>query len=106
VFQPTPGGRLLRRLWFERRALQLVQEERLRDDGEVEASMTFEDYRGIPRASAPAMQMPFKVTVVDRVASGSMVLTFHEIVLNPALKPEELGLAARAEKESHENSGG
>jgi hypothetical protein len=106
VFQPTPGGRLLRRLWFERRALQLVQEERLRDDGEVEASMTFEDYRGIPRASAPAMQMPFKVTVVDRVASGSMVLTFHEIVLNPALKPEELGLAARVEKESHENSGG
>jgi hypothetical protein len=27
-------------------------------------------------------------------------------VLNPALKPEELDLAARLEKESHENPGG
>jgi hypothetical protein len=49
--------------------------------------------------------MPFKVTVVDRVASGSMVLTFHEIVLNPALKPEELGLAVWMEKPSHANPG-
>jgi outer membrane biogenesis lipoprotein LolB len=116
VFQRDPGGRLLRRLWFDRRSLQVVEEERLRDNGEVEASMTFEDYRGIPAAPAGAMPaaggstsatlMPFKVTIVDRVASGSVVLTFHEIVLNPALKPEELGLAARLEKESHENPGG
>ncbi len=116
VFQPVPGGRLLRRLWFDRRSLQVVEEERLRDNGEVEASMTFEDYRGIPAAPAGAMPtaesstsatlMPFKVTVVDRVASGSVILTFHEIVLNPALKPEELGLAARLEHAPHENSGG
>jgi hypothetical protein len=104
VFQPAPEGRLLRRLWFERRALQLVQEERLRDDGEVEASMTFEDYRGIPAAPVAAVEgtarrtlMPFKVTVVDRMASGTMVLTFHEIVLNPSLRPEELGMATRLE---------
>lgn len=104
VFQPSPDGRLLRRLWFERRSLQVVQEERLREDGEVEASMTYEDYRGIPAApmavakgTARPTLMPFKVTVVDRVASGSMVLTFHEIQLNPALKPEELGMAGRLE---------
>lgn len=116
VFQAALPGRLLRRLWFERRAFQVVEEERLRETGEVEASLTFEDYRGIagaPVAAAPerqgaayAMPMPFKVTVIDRVASGSMVLTFHEIVLNPALKPEELGLAARSGKEPHENPGG
>ena len=105
VFQPSPDGRLLRRLWFERRSLQLVQEERMRDNGEVEASMTFEDYRGIPAASVASVEgaarptlMPFKVTVVDRVASGSMVLTFHEIQVNPALRPEELGMAARLEE--------
>jgi len=116
VFHPAPEGRLLRRLWFERQSLQVAQEERLRDNGEIEASMTFEDYRVMPAASASvtsaaesstgATLMPFKVTIVDRIASGSMVLTFHEIVLNPALKPEELGLAARAEKQSHENPGG
>jgi hypothetical protein len=113
VFQPAPDGRLLRRLWFERRSLHLVQEERMREDGGVEASLAFEDYRDIPAAPAtaaggvaPTTLMPFKVTILDHVGSGTMVLTFHEIVLNPALKPEELGLAARLEKESHENSGG
>lgn len=115
VFHPAPEGRLLRRLWFERQSLQVVQEERLRDNGETEASMTFEDYRGVPRApvgampaagdASPVTLMPFKVTIVDRVASGSMVLTFHEIVLNPALKPEDLGLAARPENQSHANPG-
>jgi outer membrane biogenesis lipoprotein LolB len=116
VFQPAPGGRLLRRIWFERQSLQVVEEERLRDNGEVEASMTFEDYRGIPAGPAGAVpaaggsanttSMPFKVTIVDRVASGSVVLTFHEIVLNPTLKPEDLGLVARLEHAPHENSGG
>lgn len=116
VFQSAPDGRLLRRLWFERQSLQVVQEERLRKNGEVEASMTFEDYRGIPAApgavpsvddgAGGATRMPFKVTVVDRIDSGSMVLTFHEIVLNPVLKPEELGLAVRLGSKPHENSGG
>ena len=115
VFQSAPEGRLLRRLWFERHTLQVVQEERLRDNGVIEASMTFEDYRGIPAAPVSVMSaaegaasvtlMPFKVTIVDRVASGSMVLTFHEIVLNSALKPEELGLAAWLENQSHANPG-
>jgi len=116
LFQSAPEGRLLRRLWFERQSLQVVQEERLRENGDVEASMTFEDYRGIPAApvsvasvaegSAGVTLMPFKVTIVDRIVSGSMVLTFHEIVLNPALKPEELGLTARSGNKSHENPGG
>lgn len=113
VFLPAPGGRMIRRIWFERHSLQVVQEDRMREDGDVEASMTFEDYRGIPAtpiavAEGPGSptQMPFKVTVEDRVASGSMVLTFHEIVLNPALKPEETGLAVRLEKVPHENPGG
>ena len=116
VFQTAPEDRLLRRLWFERRTLQVVEEERMRDDGEVEASMTFEDYRVVasaPAMAAPAGQeagrtapMPFKITVVDRISSGSMVLTFHEIVLNPTLKPEELGMAVLMEQSSHANPGG
>ncbi|MBI5776197.1 MAG: hypothetical protein HY444_02310, partial [Nitrospirae bacterium] len=116
VFQSASESRLLRRLWFDRRSLQVVQEERLRENGDVEVSMTFEDYRVIPAApvsvtsaaesSAGVTPMPFKVTIVDRIVSGSMVLTFHEIVLNPALKPEELGLAVLMEQSSHANPGG
>lgn len=112
VFQPAPAGRLFRRLWFDRRSFHVVQEERLLENGDVEAEMRFEDYRDVsaplPAASGPsrATWMPFKVTIVDRVASGSMVLTFHEIVLNPPLRPEELGLAVRSEGDSHAHPGG
>jgi len=105
VFDEAAEGRVLRRLWFERRALQMVQEERLLLNGDVEALMTFDDFRPIPVTPEQAALMPFKVTVVDQVASGSVELTFHEIVLNPALKPEELGLATRLETTSHENPG-
>jgi hypothetical protein len=110
VFDAAPGGRVLRRLWFERRSLQMVQEERLLLNGEVEALMTFDDFRPIPVAPASdaserAALMPFKITVVDQVASGSVVLMFHEIVLNPSLKPEELGVAARPGG-LHESAGG
>jgi hypothetical protein len=111
VFDAVQEGRVLRRLWFERRSLQMVQEERLLLNGDVEALMTFDDFRPIPVTPASdtperAALMPFTITVVDRVASGSVVLTFHEIVLNPALKPEELGVAARPREGPHENSGG
>jgi hypothetical protein len=116
VFDPMQEGRVQRRLWFERRSLQLVQEERLLANGDVEALMTFDDFRPIPVTPTPAAPgpdaperaalMPFKITVVDEVGSGSVVLTFHEILLNPSLKPEELGLAGRLEKGSHESPGG
>jgi hypothetical protein len=116
VFDAAQEGRVLRRLWFERRSLQLVEEERLLLNGDAEASMTFDDFRPIPvtpamaapssEAPEQAALIPFKITVVDQVASGSVVLTFHEIVLNPALKPEELGLAALVEKGSDESPGG
>lgn len=114
TFLPAPPERLVRRIWFERRSLQLVEEERLRENGEVDASLTFEDYRVVPSTptggtvaeTGRMVAMPFKITIVDRIASGTVVLTFHEIVLNPALRPEETGLAARAESAPHEHSGG
>jgi len=94
----------------------MVQEERLLLNGDVEALMTFDDFRPIPVTPATATPasdaperaalMPFKITVVDQVASGSVVLTFHEIVLNPSLKPEELGAAARLNGDLHESAGG
>ncbi len=116
VFDAAQEGRVLRRLWFERRSLQMVQEERLLLNGDVEALMTFDDFRPIPVTPATATPasdaperaalMPFKITVVDQVASGSVVLMFHEIVLNPSLKPEELGAAARLNRDLHESAGG
>lgn len=110
VFQATPAGRLLRRLWFDRRSLRVVHEERLLENGDVDAEMTFEDYRSLPvpptgDGSLRTTWMPFKVTIVDRVASGSMVLTFHEIVVNPTLRPDELGLPVGSGENWHAHPG-
>lgn len=90
-----------RRLWFDRRTLLMVQEDRLSASGEVEAVMRFEDYRpvgdqviqpvGSP-GSASRLLRPFKITLEDGHGRGSVRLTFHEIVPNVILQPDELGV--------------
>lgn len=90
---PTP----LRRIWFDRRLLQVVQEDRLSPSGQLEATVRFEDFRAVQEASLPegagSLLKPFKVTIQDGQGLGALQLTFHEIVPNPTLKPEDLGVA-------------
>ena len=98
-------GRPIRRIWFERRSLQVVQEDRLTAAGDVEATISFEDFRpvGVPQpgdtlvadasGSIGPMLKPFKITTRDGQGRGTLQLTFHEIVPNPTLRPEELGSA-------------
>lgn len=79
----------------------MVQEDRLSSGGEVEAVMKFEDYRpvgdqvlqpvGSPGSTSPLLR-PFKITLEDGQGRGSVRLTFHEIVPNVALQPDELGV--------------
>jgi hypothetical protein len=90
-----------RRLWFDRRTLLMVQEDRLSASGEVEAVMKFEDYRSVgdqvvqsvgnPGSALPVLR-PFKITLEDGHGRGSVRLTFHEIVPNVVLQPDELGV--------------
>ena len=94
--------RPVRRIWFERQSFQVVQEDRLTPAGEVEATMQLEDFRpvdvsptGQPPSSlksvmADPMVKPFKISMRDGQGQGALWLTFHEIVPNPSLKPEEL----------------
>ncbi|MEX5213960.1 MAG: hypothetical protein NW703_07320 [Nitrospiraceae bacterium] len=90
-----------RRLWFDRRTLLMVQEDRLLASGEVEAVMKFEDFRAVGdqvvqpvggAGSAAPLLRPFKITLEDGRGRGSVRLTFHEIVPNVALQPDELGV--------------
>ncbi len=89
-----------RRLWFDRRTLQVVQEDRLDAGGAVKASMTFEDFRQVgPKegtatpaamtASGESLVRPYKI--VMKGEPGTLTLKFSEIVPNPDLKPEDLG---------------
>ena len=93
-----------RRIWFDRRNLLVIQEERLTSAGEVEATMQFDDYRPVgpllpailassgqtPEAGTRIMR-PFTIRMTDGQGSGSLQVTFHELVPNEPIKPGELG---------------
>ncbi len=92
----------LRRIWFDRQSLQVVQEDRLSPSGQLEATVRFEDFRAVqppsPGEAGPLLK-PFKVTIQDGQGAGALQLTFHEIVPNPVLKPEDLGVVRTEEEE-------
>lgn len=107
VFGPRPGAattdrQLLRRMWFDRRTLLVVQEERLNGSGEMDASIQYEDFRSISETALPAngngdarLLRPFKISLEDGRGQGSVQVTFHEIISNQELKSEELGRVSR-----------
>jgi hypothetical protein len=97
------SGTVVRRLWFERRSLQVVQEERLSPTGELEAVMYFDDFRPVGESEAGVqaedaangfrtrLMRPFKITMEDGHGQGRLQVTFHEIVPNVPLRPADLG---------------
>ncbi len=107
VFAASPeqeSSTPFRRIWFDRHSLQVVQEDRVNTAGEVEASVQFDDYRSVNawpeggsiptgHSSLPPLMKPFRVTAQDGVGRSIIFLTFHEIVPNAILKPDELKLA-------------
>ncbi|MEQ1794705.1 MAG: hypothetical protein ABL970_10985 [Nitrospira sp.] len=107
VFGPRPGAgstdhQLLRRMWFDRQTLLVVQEERLNGAGETDASIQYEDFRSIGETALPAngngdarLLRPFKISLEDGRGQGSVQVTFHEIIPNQELKGDELGHVSR-----------
>jgi hypothetical protein len=92
-----------RRIWFDRRSLHVVQEDRLTPIGEIEASVHFEDFRSVnlsPDNSAvqtgaltvKIVLKPFMIRAEDSQGPSSIQLIFHEISPNMPLTPEELQL--------------
>jgi outer membrane lipoprotein-sorting protein len=91
--------RPVRQIWFDRRNLQVVQEDLLDESGRVEATIRFSDFRPVSSpvayetgsaADQATLLQPYLVTTEDARGSGTLRLTFREIVPNPSLKPEEL----------------
>lgn len=105
VYAPADGAGqgpvLARRLWFDRRTLLVVQEDRLAVSGEVDATIQYEDFRPLDDPDAPSVPAkaaaearllrPFKISLEDGHGEGSVQVTFHEILPNQALKAEDLG---------------
>lgn len=97
VTPPVP----VRRVWFDRKTLLVVQEDRLSGNGDVDASIQYEDFRmlddpeGKPVSAkavrTPPLLRPFKIFLEDGKGRGSVQVTFHEMLPNQTVKAEELG---------------
>jgi hypothetical protein len=92
---------LARRLWFDRRTLLVVREDRLAQSGEIDATIQYEDFRPLDdpefrstsgKGTADGRLLrPFKISLEDGRGQGSVHVTFHEILPNQAVKAEDLG---------------
>ena len=99
VLGPSQDGvqAIQRRLWFERQTLLVVQEDRLSNVGEVEATIQYEDFRPIGDAIGGSavgemrLVRPFKISLEDGKGRGSVQVTFHEIIPNQPINASELG---------------
>ncbi|MBL8075189.1 MAG: hypothetical protein JNL29_12535 [Nitrospira sp.] len=90
----------IRRLWFDRRLL-VVQEDRLGRDGEIEATIYYDDFRLLDEGGAVSLQnktdaemrllRPFKISLEDGRGPGAVQVTFHELYQNQAITAEDLG---------------
>lgn len=85
-----------RRLWFDRRTLLVIKEDRLTDSGEVDATIQYEDFRPVAEVSGSTsvpdgrLLRPFKISLEDGQGQGSVQVLFHELIPNATLKPTEL----------------
>jgi len=91
----------VRRVWFDRQTLLVVQEDRLSGNGDVDASIQYEDFRmlddpegkPVPAKTVRTSPLlrPFKIFLEDGKGRGSVQVTFHEMLPNQTVKAEELG---------------
>lgn len=103
VHEMSAARQAIRRLWFDRR-LFLVQEDRLTANGEVDATIQYDDFRlledskiGPARTTVDqqgALVRPFKISLEDGHGQGTIQVTFHELHHNQAIKAEDLGQAS------------
>ena len=87
-----------RKIWFDRRLLQVTREDRLSAHGEVDATVEFEDFRNIPGQSvqssditpSPTVTKPFRARAQDGEGRSRLHVVFHEVNANVPVNPEDL----------------
>lgn len=109
-----PGGipHAYRQIWFDRRTLQVVQENRLTVNGDIESTVRFDDFRpvflspdeaNIVRTDSSTVRQtlkPFAIHAEDPEGQSSLQLTFREMSPNLPLKAEELQITMQLHSES------
>jgi outer membrane lipoprotein-sorting protein len=85
-----------RRLWFDQNTLDLVRQDFLGPLGETQATIIFQDYRLVGPGElgrSGSIARPYLVRAEDVRGKAKLELTFHEIVPNPKLSPQDWGMA-------------
>jgi hypothetical protein len=80
-----------RRLWFARKTLEIVRQDLFDPSGVLQATMVYESYRAVGTTSAGPLTWPSRVQAEDALGQAKLVLTFHEIIANPELTPQDWG---------------
>ena len=85
------GATVARRLWFDQTTLEIVRQEVFDANGIVQVTMVYQNYRAVGTTSAGPLTWPSRVQAEDGLSQARMVLTFREVIPNPALTAEDWG---------------
>ncbi len=80
-----------RRLWFDQTTLHIVRQDLFDPTGNVQATMTYQNYKPVGATAAGPLTWPSRVEAEEAVGHGRLVLTFREIIPNPDLTPTDWG---------------
>lgn len=87
-----PGlNRVARRLWFAQKTMEIVRQDLFDASGNLAATMAYQNYRAVGATSAGSLTWPSRVLAEDGLGQARLVLTFHEIIPNPELTPQDWG---------------
>jgi outer membrane lipoprotein-sorting protein len=87
-----PGlNRVARRLWFAQKTMEIVRQDLFDASGNLTATMAYQNYRAVGATSAGPLAWPSRVLAEDGLGQARLVLTFHEIIPNPELTPQDWG---------------
>jgi hypothetical protein len=104
-----------RRIWFDRRRLHVVQEDRLSPAGDIEATIHFDDFRPVNltpdgaiahagTSSGKSVLRPFVIRAEESQGPSSLQLMFREMAPNMPLTAEELQMTD-AKVDAHADAG-
>ena len=103
----SESGIPFRRIWFDRRSLQVVREDRYALRGDLESRLELGEFREVgqapqgdavtagPSTNRTSLVLPFKITAVSGRGGGSIQVQFSELAPNVSLREQELQLAFR-----------
>ena len=80
-----------RRLWIERRTLEIVRQDLFDASGGMTATMVYQGYRAAGSTASGPLTWPSRVLAEDGLGQAKLVLTFHEITPNPELTSQDWG---------------